>query len=238
MITIIPAIDLIEGKCVRLTQGDYGKSKTYSSDPVETAKSFEDAGLAFLHLVDLEGAKSKAPANLKVLEKIASKTSLRIDFGGGIKSEEAVRSALDSGAESVVCGSVAVSNPEGLEQWLKKYGNKLILGADMRGGKIATHGWLKDSDIKVENLISKYSNKGIDKAICTDISKDGMLQGVDKKYYKALQEKFPEVEIIVSGGISSLNDIKALEEEGLRKVIVGKAIYEGRITLKELSKLC
>lgn len=238
MITIIPAIDLIEGKCVRLTQGDYGKSKTYSSDPVETAKRFEDAGLAFLHLVDLEGAKSNAPANLNILEKIALKTSLRIDFGGGIKSEEAVRSALDCGAESVVCGSVAVSKPESLEEWLKKYGNKLILGADMRNGRISTHGWLKDSDIKAEDLIARYLNKGIDKAICTDISKDGMLQGVDKKYYKALQEKFQEVDIIVSGGISSAADIKGLEEDGLRKVIVGKAIYEGRITLKELSNIC
>lgn len=238
MITIIPAIDLIGGKCVRLTQGDYGKSKTYSSDPVDTAKSFEDAGLAFLHLVDLEGAKNEAPANLDTLEKIAVKTSLRIDFGGGIKTEEALRSALDCGAESVVCGSVAVSQPEYLEEWLKKYGNKIILGADMRNGKIATHGWLKNSGIEVEELISKYLNKGIDKVICTDISKDGMLQGVDKQYYKALQEKFPEADIIVSGGISSAEDIRGLAKEGLRKVIVGKAVYEGKITLKELSDIC
>ena len=230
---IIPAIDLIGGQCVRLTQGDYDKSKTYSSDPLSMAKRFEDAGARRLHLVDLDGAKASAPANLDVLEKIAGGTSLTVEFGGGIKSEASLKSVIDAGASYAICGSIAITSPEMFRVWLESFGEKIILGLDLKNGFVATHGWLKTSQASAESVLESFGGL-VRQAIVTEISRDGMLQGVDTGFYSRLQTAFPDVDIVVSGGVSSLADIKEIKKNGLRAAIVGKAIYEGRVDLNEL----
>lgn len=236
-IEIIPAIDIIDGHCVRLTKGDYAQKTTYSSDPLEVARGYEAIGIRRLHIVDLDGAKASKPQNLKVLERIATHTRLDIQYGGGIKSGEALRSVLDSGANRAICGSIAITNPEIFEQWLAEYGpTKIILGADTRNGKIAINGWLEDSTVDVQTIISRFAANGLSQTITTDITRDGMLTGPNFELYEILQNQFPTVDITVSGGISQLSDLQRLNDMGLRSVIVGKAIYEGRITLKELEQ--
>lgn len=235
MIEIIPAIDIIGGECVRLTQGDYGRKTTYFKDPAEVAARYESIGLRRIHLVDLDGAKASAPANLKVLERVAARTGLDIQWGGGIKSADSLRAVLESGANRAICGSVAVTDPEAFAEWLVGFGpDHVILGADVREGKVATHGWLRESELGVEELIDRFAPCGLNQVICTDISKDGMLQGPSFGMYGRLQTRYSVINITVSGGIGSLDDILKLNDMGLRSVIVGKAIYEGRITLKEL----
>ncbi|MBE5034239.1 1-(5-phosphoribosyl)-5-[(5-phosphoribosylamino)methylideneamino]imidazole-4-carboxamide isomerase [Gallalistipes aquisgranensis] len=235
MIEIIPAIDIIGGECVRLTQGDYGRKTTYFKDPAEVAARYESIGLRRIHLVDLDGAKASAPANLKVLERVAARTGLDIQWGGGIKSADSLRAVLESGANRAICGSVAVTDPEAFAEWLAGFGpDHVILGADVRDGKVATHGWLRESELGVEELIDRFAPCGLNQVICTDISKDGMLQGPSFGMYGRLQTRYSVINITVSGGIGSLDDILKLNDMGLRSVIVGKAIYEGRITLKEL----
>ena len=232
---IIPAIDLMDGKCVRLTQGDYGQKKEYSADPVDMAKQYEDCGVTRLHVVDLDGARAKKPCNLRILENIATKTGLDIEWGGGIKDASSLRSTLDAGADRIICGSIAVDDRETFTSWLKDFGpSHLILGADVRDGKVATHGWLKDSGLGLDELMGWYVPEGLNQMICTDISKDGMLQGPDFDFYVGLKQAWPSVDVTLSGGISCMDDLCKAEELGIHSVIMGKAIYEGRITLKEL----
>lgn len=236
MINIIPAIDLIDGKCVRLTKGDYNQKKEYSASPLDMALRYQDIGIQRLHLVDLDGAKSSSPKNLHVLEEIATRTSLDIEWGGGIKSEEALRDAFNAGANHLIIGSVAASQPERFAQWLDVYGgNRLILGADVSDGRVAINGWLEKSETTIEELIERFRSHGLREVICTDITKDGMLQGPTFELYARLQDAYPEQDIIVSGGISSMDDIFKLDEMKLRHVIVGKAIYEGRIALEDIA---
>jgi len=235
-ISIIPAIDIIDGKCVRLTQGDYGQKKIYNENPLEVAKQFEDAGLNRLHLVDLDGAKQGKVKNWKVLETIAGKTNLVIDFGGGIKSENDLRVVIESGAALATIGSLAVKQETEFVSWLKKYGaEKFLLGADVKNEKIAISGWTETTDISIYDFLQKYLSHGITEIFCTDISKDGLLQGPAIDLYKKILEK-TKVNLIASGGVSSLKDIDHLEEAGCSGVIIGKAIYEQRVTLEELSK--
>ena len=235
---IIPAIDIIEGKCVRLSKGDYNTKKIYNEDPLEVAQQFEDAGLQYLHLVDLDGAKAKHIVNWKVLEKLVSKTSLKIDFGGGIKSDEDLRIAFESGARQITGGSIAVKEPVKFTSWITAYGaEKIILGADALDGKIAVSGWQEESDMEIESFIQDYVEKGIKYVISTDISKDGMLEGPSFDLYQSIQEKMPEIKLIASGGVSSMDDLMKLKENGLEGAIVGKAIYENRVSLKELGEL-
>ena len=237
MIQIIPAIDIIDGKCVRLSQGDYSQKKTYFENPLEVAKMFEDAGLIRLHLVDLDGAKNKKITNAKVLENIASKTKLTIDFGGGVQSEEEIRLAFDCGAAQVTGASVAVKKPEMFDKWLSQYGgDRIILGADARNEKIAVSGWEEDSGVWVYEFIENWLKKGVKYTISTDVAKDGLLQGPSFDLYKKIQDQFPELNIIASGGVSSMKDLEELAEMNIYGVIVGKAIYEGRISLNEISK--
>ena len=234
--SVIPAIDLIEGKCVRLTQGDYTTKKVYHEDPLEIAKSFEAHVVAKLHLVDLDGAKAGRIINYKVIEKIASRTNLSIDFGGGLKSDEDLKIAFDSGAKQITGGSIAVKNPSQFLSWLKIYGNeKIILGADAKDRKIAISGWLEESDITINTVISDYLNKGIKHVISTDIAVDGMLTGPSVELYSELINEFgSDLHLIASGGIKDLSDLEQLKEIGCSGAILGKAIYENRITLKEL----
>jgi phosphoribosylformimino-5-aminoimidazole carboxamide ribotide isomerase len=235
VLRIIPAIDIIEGKCVRLSKGKYETKKIYNEKPLEVAKAFEDHGIEYLHLVDLDGAKSKQIINHKILELIATKTSLKIDFGGGLKSDKDLKIAFNSGAQQITGGSVAVKNPSIFESWLLQYGNdKIILGADCNDNKIAISGWQEESDLDVFNFINSYRKKGITYVICTDISKDGMLQGPALDLYKDILNKNPNIKLIASGGISSLSDLEKLKEIGCEGAILGKAIYENRISLKEL----
>ena len=237
MIQVIPAIDLIDGKCVRLTQGDYARRKTYDADPLETACRIADAGLRRLHLVDLEGAKGRRPVNLAVLERIAAHTPLQIDFGGGIKDRDALRSVLDAGATWAVCGSIAALDPATVETWMQEFGaERFILGADLREGRIATHGWTTDTALKAEEFLDRFGPGGVRQAIVTDIARDGMLCGIDIGLYTGLQAAFSAIDILVSGGIAAFSDLERLEEAGLRGVIVGKALHEGKITLKQLSR--
>ena len=232
---IIPAIDLMDGKCVRLTQGDYGQKNEYSADPLDMAMQYADCGVTRLHVVDLDGAKAKKPCNLSVLERIATRTSLDVEWGGGIKDSSALRSALDAGAGRIICGSIAVDDRQTFDTWLEQFGpSRIILGADVRDGKVATHGWLKDSGLTLEELMGWYVPSGLSQMICTDISKDGMLQGPDFQFYMDLKQAWPTVDITLSGGISCMADIEKASELGLHSVIVGKAIYEGRISLKEI----
>lgn len=236
-IKIIPAIDIIDGKCVRLSQGDYGQKTVYNENPLEVAKSFQDHGVTHLHLVDLDGAKSAKVVNWKVLETIASQTSLQIDFGGGVKSDADIYKVFESGAHQVTAGSIAVKSPEKVEEWMTKYGpEKIILGADVRDKKIAISGWKEDSGIDLFPFLDKFSTKGIQSVICTDISKDGMLSGSSIDLYKEILATFSELKLIASGGVKSMKEIVQLQEAGLYGAIVGKAIYEGKITLKELEK--
>jgi phosphoribosylformimino-5-aminoimidazole carboxamide ribotide isomerase len=235
---IIPAIDIINGKCVRLTKGDYATQKVYNENPIEVAKTFEANGIKYLHLVDLDGAKSQHIVNHKVLEDIAKNTSLKIDFGGGIKSNEAIKIAFESGASQITGGSVAVQKPELFLEWLSIYGSeKIILGADAHNRKIATQAWLENSDVDVLDFISDFEQKGIAYVICTDIAKDGMLQGASNELYQEIIQQ-TKVKLIASGGVSSIVDLLQLKAIGCEGAIVGKAIYEGTITLKELMKLC
>ena len=236
MTNIIPAIDVIGGKCVRLSEGDYGRCKVYDADPLDMAKAFEDCGTTMLHLVDLEGAKANSPVNLRVLEEIASRTSLKVEFGGGVKSDEALHSVFDAGAFRVIGGSIACSMPEMFTSWLKLYGgSRVVLGADVRDGKVAVNGWLDKTDILVEDLMRKFRSDGLKTVIVTDISKDGMLAGPAVSLYSELMASFPDMEVVASGGVGCMDDILELEKAGVRSVIVGKAIYENRITLSQLS---
>lgn len=235
---VIPAIDIINGKCVRLSKGDYDTQKTYSEHPLEVAKSFEQHGIKYLHLVDLDGARSKHIVNHKVLYQIASQTSLKIDFGGGLKTDEDLKIAFENGASQITGGSIAVSDPDIFENWLQTYGaDKIILGADSLNRKIATHGWKETSKLDVIDFIKSYKSKGIQQVVCTDISKDGMLQGPSFELYSEILKE-THLQLIASGGVSEFDDLLKLREIGCTGVILGKAIYEGRITLKKLEKLC
>ena len=224
----IPAIDLIGGKCVRLTRGDYSQMKIYHDDPVATALSFRDAGAVRLHLVDLDGAKASAPANLGVLERIVSRTGLAVEFGGGVKSSDSLKSVLDAGATYAICGSVAVTAPDIFSRWLDLFPGRIILSLDLRDGYVATRGWLDTCQVTADEVLGRLSGR-LGQAVVTLIDRDGTLSGVDTGFYGALQSNYPDIDIIVSGGVSSEEDIDACERAGLRYVIIGKAIYEGRI---------
>ncbi len=237
-IKIIPAIDLIEGKCVRLSQGDYNKCTTYGNSPLDIAKQYEDCGIERLHLVDLDGAKASKPQNLATLERIASHTSLTIEYGGGIKERESVVSVFDAGANMAICGSVACNEPDTFIGWLGEFGKeKLIFGADLKNGIPAVRGWLEEGKISIGTLLQRFTEAGLTSSIITDIACDGMLQGPSINLYKSIREKFPQLDIIASGGVSCIDDILELEKENIFGVVVGKAIYEGRITLKDLTRL-
>lgn len=234
---IIPAIDVIDGKCVRLTEGDYAQKTVYNEHPLEVAKQFEGIGLNRLHLVDLDGAKAGKVTNWKVLEQIASKTSLQIDFGGGIKKEEDLKVVFSSGAAYATIGSMAVKQPEVFAAWLQAYDpSKFLLGADVKQQKIVVSGWLEKTDIDVLDFINDYLSKGVHQIFCTDVSKDGKLEGPSTDLYRSILEKYPNLFFIASGGVSSLNDLEDLVEIGCAGAIVGKAIYENRISLKDLSR--
>jgi phosphoribosylformimino-5-aminoimidazole carboxamide ribotide isomerase len=235
---IIPAIDIIEGKCVRLTEGDYSQKKIYNENPLEVAKEFEGIGLQRLHLVDLDGAKAGKVANWKVLESISSKTSLVIDFGGGIKQEEDVSIVFNSGAALATVGSMAVKNEFEFVKWLLTFGaDKFLLGADVKAEKIAIGGWLETTDIWIYDFIEKYWQHGIRQLFCTDVSKDGRLEGPSTELYKNIVSQFPALHFIASGGVSSLKDLEDLQQVGCAAAIVGKAIYENRISLDQLKKI-
>lgn len=235
MIELIPAIDLIDGKCVRLSQGDYGSKKVYNENPVEVAREFEAHGIRRLHVVDLDGAASQHVVNYRTLERIAGQTSLVIDFGGGVKSDEDLRIAFESGAQMVTGGSIAVKNPALFTRWIEAYGgDRIILGADVKEGRIAVNGWKDESACELFPFLEEYIYKGVEKVICTDISCDGMLQGPSLSLYKEILEKHPALGLIASGGVSSIDDIEVLQEAGVPAVIFGKALYEGRIRLKDL----
>ena len=232
---IIPAIDIIDGKCVRLTKGDYTTKKIYNENPLEIAKSFEDNGIQFLHVVDLDGAKSNRIINYKILEKLASQTTLAIDFGGGLKSEKDVEIAFESGAKQITGGSIAAKNRSEFVGWINRFGaEKVILGADCKDRKIATDGWLEESDTDVIEFIQSYEENGIRDVISTDISKDGMLQGPSFELYTEILNKTPLINLIASGGVSRYEELPKLADLGCSAVIIGKAIYEGKITLKQL----
>jgi phosphoribosylformimino-5-aminoimidazole carboxamide ribotide isomerase len=231
---IIPAIDIIDGKCVRLSKGDYDTKKIYNENPLEVAKEFESFGIQYLHLVDLDGAKSRHIVNQKVLETIAKETSLEIDFGGGLKTMEDIETAFNSGAKQITIGSIAVQDPDFCFDLIEKYGpEKIILGADCENRKIKTSGWLEESELDVIDFILQYKNKGIKNVICTDISKDGMLQGASNELYREIVEK-TAVQLIASGGISCIEDVEQMKKIGCSGTIIGKAIYEGRISLQQL----
>jgi phosphoribosylformimino-5-aminoimidazole carboxamide ribotide isomerase len=235
---LIPAIDIINGKCVRLTKGDYTTKKIYSDSPVDVAKAFEDAGIKYLHVVDLDGAKSHSIVNHNVLNEIASSTNLIIDFGGGLKSSNDVAIAFENGASKITAGSIAVKDPAIVYEWIETYGpDKIILGADCLDRKIATGGWLETSDNDIISFITEYAAKSIEYVICTDISKDGMLQGPSIELYQEILQNTP-IKLIASGGVSSIDDVIALKNIGCDGAIIGKAIYEGNITLKQLQELC
>lgn len=235
MIEIIPAIDIIDGKCVRLSQGDYGSKKVYNENPLEVAKEFEANGIHRLHVVDLDGAASHHVINYRVLEQIATHTSLVIDFGGGVKSDEDLKIVFESGAQMVTGGSIAVKDPDLFGRWIEGYGSeKIILGADVKDRKIAVNGWKDESACELFPFLEEYIKKGIQKVICTDISCDGMLQGPSIELYKEMLEKFPNLYLIASGGVSKVGDLVALNEAGVPGVIFGKALYEGHITMKDL----
>lgn len=236
-IEIIPAIDIIEGRCVRLSQGDYAQTKVYDASPVDMAKRYADCGVRRIHVVDLDGAKSSAPRNLKTLERMAVGADVEIEWGGGIKSEESLRALFDYGATYAIVGSVAAQNQQLFAEWLARYGgDRMVLGADVRKGKVAVNGWLQEMELSIDELVDGFLPLGLKQVICTDISRDGMLQGPSFDLYTRLQEKYGTVDFTVSGGISSMRDIEECDRLGLRKVIVGKAIYENRITLKDIER--
>lgn len=231
---IIPAIDIIDGKCVRLSKGDYNTKKIYNENPVEVAKEFESFGVQFLHLVDLDGAKSKHIVNAKVLEKISNETSLKIDFGGGLKTEKDIEIAFNSGAKQITIGSIAVQDPEFCYKIIEKYGSeKIILGADCENRKIKTSGWLEESTRDIIDFILEYQDNNIKNVICTDISKDGMLEGASTELYQEILEK-TKIQLVASGGISSIEDVYTMKEIGCSGTIIGKAIYENKISLNQL----
>lgn len=234
---IIPAIDIIDGKCVRLTQGDYAQKKIYNEQPLEVARQFEDQGIKRLHLVDLDGAKAGTVINLGVLENIAAHTALLIDFGGGIKSDEDIVSIFEAGAAIATVGSIAVKKPEIFYQWLKDYGSeKILLGADVKGEKIAINGWQDETDLSVMDFLAEPISRGLKQAFCTDISRDGLLEGPSVLLYREIMTRYPGLYFIASGGVSSLADLIRLDEIGCQGAIVGKAIYENRIKLSELKR--
>ncbi|MCF8275138.1 MAG: 1-(5-phosphoribosyl)-5-[(5-phosphoribosylamino)methylideneamino]imidazole-4-carboxamide isomerase [Flavobacteriales bacterium] len=232
---IIPAIDIIDGKCVRLSQGDYAQKTEYNENPLEVAKQFEAAGLEYLHLVDLDGAKAKKVVNWKVLETITSQTNLNVDFGGGLRTREDVETVFDCGAKQITAGSIAVNDRETVLGWISEFGaEKIILGADAKNGRIATHGWLDDSGLDAIEFIAAYQQEGIEYVVCTDIAKDGMLEGPSIELYMQILKKNAGLKLIASGGVSSLEDLIKLKEIGCEAAIVGKAIYEGRIQILDL----
>lgn len=234
---LIPAIDIIGGECVRLTQGDYAQKKVYFRDPVEVAKYYFDNGFERLHVIDLDGAKASSPQNLKIVEKIKTKTNLIVQFGGGVKSLQNLESAFNSGADFIICGSVAVKEPDSFREWLKKYsGEKIILGADVKNEKISVNGWLEDTEIEIIEFISQFISDGLSRVICTDISKDGMLQGPNMDLYSKIMNALPSLKLTVSGGVSSVSDIEVVLEGGYDSVILGKALYENKIKIEELRK--
>ncbi len=238
MIELIPAIDIIDGKCVRLSKGEYDSKKVYNENPLEVAKEFEANGLKRLHVVDLDGAASKHIVNYRTLEQLAGHTSLTIDFGGGIKTDDDLHIAFDSGAQMVTLGSIAIKNPELFERWLKTYGNeRIILGADAKNGKIAVSGWKEESETELMDFLARYITKGVSKVLCTDISRDGMMEGPATDLYREIMQAHPDIHLIASGGVSNIDDIYRLNEAGIPAVVFGKAIYEGRIRLKELTSL-
>lgn len=235
MIELIPAIDIIDGKCVRLTKGDYDTKKIYNEDPVSVAKEFEAHGIRRLHVVDLDGARSKHIVNDKVLQRIARETNLVIDFGGGIKTDEDVARAFEAGAHMITIGSIAVTDPERSMEWLHRYGAEhIVLGADVRNGRVSINGWKEDSQEELIPFLDRYLSEGMRNVLCTDISKDGMLQGPAIALYRQVMEHYPDCHLIASGGVSSMDDIRALEAAGIPAVVFGKAIYEGKIKLEEL----
>jgi phosphoribosylformimino-5-aminoimidazole carboxamide ribotide isomerase len=235
--TVIPAIDIIGGKCVRLTQGDYAQQKVYNEHPLEVAKAFEDIGVRRLHLVDLDGAKKGAVVNWKVLEAIAGKTSLVVDFGGGIKTEQDLQIVFESGAAMATIGSIAVKDPQLFAGWVKQYGaDKIFLGADVKEEKIAVGGWLETTSLSVFDFLEQNISQGVHHIFCTDIAKDGLLQGPSTDLYKKVLERFPDIDFVASGGVSNIQDVAALQEIGCSGAIIGKAIYEGRITMPELKQ--
>ncbi|PKV75620.1 1-(5-phosphoribosyl)-5-[(5-phosphoribosylamino)methylideneamino]imidazole-4-carboxamide isomerase [Pontibacter ramchanderi] len=240
MMEIIPAIDLIGGQCVRLTEGDFAQQTTYDNNPLEVAKRFEANGIKRLHLVDLDGARARKPVNLNVLERIAANTNLTIDFGGGLQSDEAVKLAFDAGAAQITAGSIAVREPEKVKNWLLQYGSdKIIIGADFKGTNIAISAWTEESKYPLQDFMSGYLKTGAKLFICTDVSKDGKLQGPSTNTYRHLKLTLPDAQIIASGGVTTVQDLKELQEIGVTGAIIGKAIYEGTITLKDLARfLC
>ena len=237
MIELIPAIDIIDGKCVRLSQGDYDTKKIYNEKPLEVAKEFEANGIQRLHVVDLDGAKSSHVVNYKVLDAIAGHTSLTIDFGGGIKTDEDLVIAFENGAHMVTLGSVAVKKPELFKKWLHQYGaEKIILGADVKDNRISVSGWMEEGPQELMPFLTNYTQEGVSKVLCTDISRDGMLQGPSIELYKQVMQRFPTMHLIASGGVSGVDDIIRLDEAGIPAVVFGKALYEGRITMKDLKR--
>lgn len=235
---IIPAIDILGGKCVRLTRGEYDSPTLYSDDPLDIAQRFEEAGIRHLHLVDLDGAREKHVVNINVLERIASRTKLKVDFGGGIKSEEDILSAFNAGAGQITAGSIAADQPDVVIRWIEQFGaERIILGADARNRKIATHGWTQESELDVLDFIRSYAGRGIKQVICTDIGLDGTLLGSSKDLYREILSEI-NIQLIASGGVNSVEDLLALREIGCEGAIVGKAFYEGRISLKQLADLC
>jgi len=235
---IIPAIDIIDGKCVRLSQGDYSTKKEYASDPLEVAQKFEQAGIKRLHLVDLDGAKAKKIVNWKVLNTIALNTSLKVDFGGGVQSEADIQTAFECGAAQVIGGSIAVKDPILFGQWILTYGSEnIILGADVKNRKIAIGGWEETTTVNVMGFIKNYYEQGIQYVICTDVAKDGLLQGPSIELYKDILEEIPGIKLIASGGVSGMKDLEELDRAGVYGTIIGKAFYEGKISLKELASL-
>lgn len=237
MIELIPAIDIIDGKCVRLTKGEYSSKKVYNYSPVDIAMEVEQCGYKRLHMVDLDGAKSSHVVNLQILSEVASKTNLEIDFGGGIKTDNDIEAVFSNGATYATIGSIAIKQPELFDKWIEQYGaQRIILGADVNNGNISINGWKEDSDMRLMPFIQQYYNKGIRKVLCTDISKDGMLQGTAVSLYKEIMNEFPDLQLIASGGVSCEEDIISLDKEGIPAVVFGKAIYEGRIDLHTLIK--
>lgn len=235
---IIPAIDIIEGKCVRLTQGDYARKKIYNENPLEVAKQFEGAGVTHLHVVDLDGAKASRIINYKVLEQVTTHTRLKVDFGGGLKSDDDIRIAFESGAHQVTGGTVAVKNPDLFLGWLEQYGReRIILGSDVKDGKIAVSGWQEQSGLELLPFLADYVDKGVNYTICTDVSKDGLLQGSAIPLYREIQEQFPELKLIASGGITTMKELEELKQIGCYGAIIGKAIYEGHLTMANLKKM-
>ena len=237
MIELIPAIDLIDGKCVRLTKGDYDTKKVYADDPVALARSFEQLGFRRLHLVDLDGARSRHVVNDAVLRRITRETQLIVDFGGGVKTDEDIRKAFDAGASMVTAGSIAVTEPETFLRWMETYGaERMILGADVRDGYISINGWQEESRQRLADFLARYMKAGTRHVLCTEISRDGMLQGPAIALYREVMEAHPECHLIASGGVSDIQDIRDLQEAGIPAVVFGKAIYEGRIDMEEMAK--